>query len=84
MQTTIAHIIIERLRLAGVHINFPDHIKGDMMKEHAWAMFSQEGPKLMVNHKELFENVCKEIDHAIAEGVAIFGDDGLITIKGYL
>ena len=81
METTIAHIVIERLNHSlKKKIIFPDIVKGNLMKEHAWAMFSQTGPKLIVNHKDLFENVCKEVDHAIAEGVVVWDGTGKITI----
>ena len=36
----------------------------------------------MVNHKKVFEDICKEVDHAINEVVAHFSDEGFITVSG--
>ena len=81
-RTTIAHIIIDRLNLAGTKISFPENLNGDLIKEHNWAVLDPEGPKLMLNQKELFMNVCKEIDYAVSEGVAYFDDkDGSIYMQ---
>lgn len=80
METTVAHIVLERLKDKGVEVNYPEDVKGDLIKEHNWLMFSSDGPKLMTSHKKLFENVCQEVDHAINEGVAHFSDDGIITM----
>lgn len=80
MKTTIAHIIIERLNHSKNKITFPESFNGDLVKEHNWALFSPEGPKLMSSYPKLWNNVCEEIDYAIAEGVAHFSDTGVITI----
>jgi len=80
MQTTVAHIVSERLKNSGIYINFPPKYQGDLMMEHAWAVFDPTGPQLRKNFPELWENVCKEIDYAISEGAAVF-NDGIITIN---
>jgi hypothetical protein len=81
MKTTIAHIIIERLKQTKTIIDFPAEFQGDLEKEHNWALFSPTGPKLMKNYPEMWGNICTEIDFAINEGVAHFGDNGIITIS---
>jgi hypothetical protein len=81
MQTTVAHIVLERLNAAGENIIIPKDFEGNLTAEHHWLMFAETGPKLMLNHKELFHNVCQEVDYAINEGVASFSDEGIITVQ---
>ena len=83
METTVAHIVLERLKEAGQEIpEYPEHVKGDLVLEHNWVMSHPELNPLL-NHKEVFNNVCKEVDYAVNEGVAIFnGETGVITISG--
>tara|TARA_R110001592_G_scaffold71619_7_gene218835 strand:- start:3422 stop:3706 length:285 start_codon:yes stop_codon:yes gene_type:complete len=81
-KTTVAHIVIERLIEAGSEINFPPGIAGDLKKEHDWAVFNENGPKIISNHKKLFENVCTEVDYAVNEGVAFFDEeDGTVYFE---
>ena len=81
-KTTVAHIVIERLRTSGVEIEFPLDISGNLKKEHDWAIFNEKGPKIMSNHKKLFENACTEVDYAVQEGVAFFDDeDGTVYFE---
>lgn len=81
-KTTVAHIVIERLRASGVKIDFPNDISGNLKKEHDWAVFNENGPKIISNHKKLFENVCTEVDYAVQEGVAFFDDeDGTVYFE---
>lgn len=80
MQTTVVHIVIERLKLKGVLYTFPKEIQGDLVKEHDYALREFN---LMEEHGALFDNVCKEIDYAIADGVVVFdGESGVVTILG--
>jgi len=82
-RTTIAHILIERLRETGTNIEFPENLEGDLIKEHNWAIFSEDGPKIMKNHRDLFYHICNEVDYAVSEGVAYFDDeDGSVYIQG--
>lgn len=78
-QTTVPHIVASRINL---EVSFPEDIEGDLVKEHNFLIFDERGPKLMVNYKQLFEDVCKEVDYAVSEGVAHFGDDGIISMTG--
>jgi len=81
-RTTIAHIIIERLKETGTIIEFPKELNGDLIEEHNWAVINPQGPKLMSSHRELFMNVCQEIDYAVGAGVAYFdGEDGSIYMQ---
>ena len=82
METTVVHIVIERLKDNGVEVpDYPEDIRGDLVKEHNWGLSSPD-LNLLKNHKEIFENVCKEVDYAVNEGVAIFnGETGVITIE---
>lgn len=77
-QTTVPHIVAARIDL---EVNYPDDVKGDLIKEHNFLLFSNDGPKIMLNHKKVFEDVCKEVDYAINEGVAHFSDEGIITVS---
>jgi hypothetical protein len=81
METTVAHIVLERLNAGNENIVIPKEFEGNLIAEHHWLMFSESGPKLMLNHKDLFQNVCQEVDYAINEGVASFSDEGVITIQ---
>lgn len=81
-KTTIAHLIIEKLNQEGIIIEFPDDIKGDVIKEHNWSFFNRDGPMIMSNHTELFHEVCNEVDEWIKDGTIIFnGEDGTITFQ---
>jgi len=81
-KTTVAHLIIEKLEQQGQSIDFPNHIKGDLIKEHNWAFFDRDGPMLMTNQKDLFHEVCDEIDKGVENGTIIFnGEDGTITYQ---
>lgn len=81
-RTTIAHILIERLRLSGTNLYFPDKLDGDLIAEHDWAILDPEGPQIMKNYRELFTNICQEIDYAVQEGVVYFDEqDGSIYIQ---
>lgn len=78
-KTTVAHIIVSRL---GMEINYPRDIKGDLEKEQTFLLMDDRGPKLLVTQRAFFENVCREIDYCIEEGVAEFDDgSGIITMK---
>ena len=80
MQTTVIHIVLERLIGNRLDYVFPKEIQGDLQKEHDYALREFN---LMEEHGALFDNVCKEVDHAIDEGVVIFdGETGIITILG--
>ena len=79
-KTTVAHIIIERLAQRGVNLEFPDKVKGDLIKEHDWAM-STAGFDLINNFKDIFDEVCNEVDDQVENGSIIFTDLGLIISK---
>jgi hypothetical protein len=74
-QTTLAHIMLERLADKIPETTYPDNIKGNLVEEHNWTISF-----LIRTQRELFEQVCKEIDEMIADGRAHFGDDGVITL----
>lgn len=79
-KTTVAHLMIERLALDGNKIEIPDDIKGDLVKEHNWLFFDREGPSLMSLDRNLFHEVCDEIDKLMEKGEIIFNaEDGTIT-----
>lgn len=79
-QTTVAHIIVERLKANNIIIDIPESLEDDLIKEHNWLLFSEDGPKLIKNYNQLFINVCQEVDYAIEAGVAHFSDEGIISI----
>ena len=75
MKTTICHMVIEKL---GTDFEFPEEVKGDLSKEHGYAM-----PILMKEHRALFFEVCDEVDKMIEQGVIYFNAaDGIITQLG--
>ena len=76
-RTTVAHLILERLEKQGISLPFPEHVKGDLMKEHDWAM-STSGFNLISNFKELFEEVCEDVDELVNTGKVIFTGDGIL------
>ena len=77
-KTTIAHMIIERLaKQNGIILTFPTKVKGDLEKEHDWAM-SVSGFNLINNFRDIFDEVCNEIDDQVASGEVIFTDMGII------
>ena len=76
-RTTVAHLILERLEKKGLSATFPEHVKGDLMKEHDWAM-STSGFNLISNFKELFEEVCEEVDDLVDTGKVTFTEDGIL------
>ena len=67
-ETTVAHIIIERLKNRGVNLEFPDNIKGSIIEEHDWAM-SSAGFDLINNFRDLFDEVCNEVDDLVESGM---------------
>ena len=79
-KTTVAHIIIERLSQCGVNLVFPEEVKGDLIKEHDWAM-STAGFDLINNFRDIFDEVCNEVDDQVENGSIIFTDLGLIVSK---
>ena len=79
-KTTVAHIIIERLSQRGVNLVFPEEVKGDLIKEHDWAM-STAGFDLINNFRDIFDEVCNEVDDQVENGSIIFTDLGLIVSK---
>ena len=79
-KTTVAHIIIERLSQCGVSLVFPEEVKGDLIKEHDWAM-STAGFDLINNFRDIFDEVCNEVDDQVENGSIIFTDLGLIVSK---
>lgn len=83
VQTTVVHILIERLEEENkIKIDFPKEIKGNLVEEHNWCLFNPDGPKLMTSFPKEFDVVCKELDYAIKEGVAYFDDkNGLINYR---
>ena len=79
-QTTIAHIILEKLKGTKNEFKFPLDIKDNLQAEHDWALSHPEGPQIMHNHKDLFYETCDEIDKGIADGILTFSvEDGIIT-----
>jgi hypothetical protein len=80
-QTTIAHVLFERLREEGTHIDFPESLNGDLILEHNWAIFNEDGPKIMSTYEELFNQICLEIDYCVENGYVYFDDDGTIYIQ---
>jgi len=83
METTVIHIVLERLKDQKVELpDYPEDVAGDLIKEHNWVI-SNPDINLLKNHRDLFDNVCLEVDHAVKEGVVIFnGETGVITIDG--
>ena len=82
MKTTVAHLIAERLEAKGEKIEIPEEAKGDLIKEHNWMFFDRDGPMLMSNQRDLFHEVCSEIDKGIEEGTIIFNsEDGTVTYQ---
>lgn len=82
MKTTVAHLIAERLEENGELIEIPEDIKGDLVKEHNWMFFDRDGPMLMSNQRDLFHEVCDEIDKGVKDGTIIFNsEDGTITYQ---
>jgi len=77
-RTTVAHMIIEKLRQSGIDLVFPSHVSGDLNKEHDWAM-STTGFDLINNFKDMFDSVCDEVDAQVESGEVIFTDDGIIV-----
>jgi len=77
-KTTVAHMIIEKLSLSGIDLVFPSHIAGDLNKEHDWAM-STAGFDLINNFKDVFDDVCNEVDAQVESGSVIFTDAGIIV-----
>ena len=55
-RTTVAHLVLEHLEKQGISLPFPEHVKGDLVKEHDWAM-STSGFNLISNFQELFDKV---------------------------
>ena len=81
MQTTVPHIVVERLPEDKRNFDYPDDVKGDLIKEHNWLL-SKEGLNIIASYSDLFTNVCEEVDAAVNEGVAVFdGETGIITIN---
>jgi hypothetical protein len=82
MKTTVAHLIAERLEEKGESIEIPDEVKGDLVKEHNWMFFDRDGPMLMSNQRDLFHEVCDEVDKGVEDGTIIFNsEDGTITFN---
>ena len=79
-KTTIAHIILERLRQMNIHLKFPSSITGDLVKEHDWAM-STSGFDLINNFRDVFDDVCNEVDEQIDTGNMVFTDEGVIILR---
>lgn len=83
-RTTIVHLMIERIneKREKELIEFPEDIRGDLIKEHNWGLFDKDGPKLMQTHNLLFLTICQEIDEKINDGTIIFNvEDGTITFQ---
>ena len=79
-KTTVAHMMIEKLNQSGINLVFPDHVAGDLNKEHDWAM-STTGFDLINNFRDVFDDVCNEVDAQVESGLIIFTDDGEIITK---
>jgi len=77
-KTTVAHIIIERLTHRGIILEFPNTVKGDLIKEHDWAM-STTGFDLINNFRDIFDEVCNEVDDQVQNGSIIFTDEGFVV-----
>jgi len=77
-KTTVAHMIIERLKHSGIELVFPEHVSGDLDKEHDWAM-STSGFDLINNFRDIFDDVCNDVDDKVEKGIVIFTDSGIIV-----
>ena len=79
-KTTIPHLVLERIEKSIEDFDVPDDVKGVLEKEHDWLMFNEDGPRVMINHKKAFDEVCAEVDKGIEEGQIYFNvEDGTIT-----
>ena len=79
-KTTVAHMIIEKLSQSGIDLVFPSHIAGDLSKEHDWAM-STAGFDLINNFKDVFDDVCNEVDAQVESGSVVFTDAGEVITR---
>jgi len=76
-KTTLAHLMIDRMATDASQFDWPIEYKGDLLKEHGWAM-DTSGGNFMERWPDLFEQICYEIDEWIAGGIVVFHDTGLI------
>lgn len=76
-RTTVAHLILEHLEKQGISLPFPEHSKGDLVKERDWAM-STSGFNLISNFQELFDEVCEDVDDLVSTGKVVFTEDGIL------
>ena len=77
-QTTVAHIIIERLTEQGLKLEFPEKYRGDLLTEHDFAMRT-DGFDLINQYPDLFHEACDLVDQMIESGECHFTDEGIVV-----
>ena len=77
-QTTVAHMIIEKLAEQGINLEFPPQYGGNLLIEHDFAMRT-DGFDLINRFPDLFHETCDLIDQMIELGECHFTDEGIVV-----
>jgi len=72
-KTTVAHMVMDKLKEKGISLDIPDTSIGDLLSEHDAVIET-----IMREFNELFLDACTRVDNLLDEGMISFDDDGLI------